>query len=306
MKKMEIYRNLLYSLIIALIYIIMDFPVQKTGYLHFAPVIGLKNFLPFVSGLFWGPAGALGAVLGAVLSGLALGNAPAFIMTEAVCNLIIAFGIWESYYSLSATKRVRVKTPKELIRFLGLLLFWSLLSAALGSLFKAVSVGELFFGYFSIGLLVGTPVCILFSSLLCVSVMLPFRYKPKTDVSFVLDKTGESLGAGNEAIEDYGMIKKIGMKRIFEAENCIEELYLRVIRALPDTKVNTEVIFSDTSVSDTISIRFMYMDGRYNPLAIGKDEDEIDLVSLKLLRHRALRASYLYDASRINHVHIVL
>ena len=52
MKKMEIYRNLLYSLIIALIYIIMDFPVQKTGYLHFAPVIGLKNFLPFVSGLF--------------------------------------------------------------------------------------------------------------------------------------------------------------------------------------------------------------------------------------------------------------
>ena len=41
------------------------------------------------------------------------------------------------------------------------------------------------------------------------------------------------------------------------------------------------------------------MDGtKYNPFLKEADEDEIDLLSLKLLRHRALRASWSYTGGQ--------
>ena len=46
----------------------------------------------------------------------------------------------------------------------------------------------------------------------------------------------------------------------------------------------------------------------YNPFHIGTDEDELDILSLKLLRHRALRAAYSVHShkDRVNYIHIVL
>ena len=56
---------------------------------------------------------------------------------------------------------------------------------------------------------------------------------------------------------------------------------------------------------DTFSIRLAYLGGKYNPLLIGKEEDEMDIASLKLIKHRALRASYKYKYEE-NIVHIVI
>ena len=56
---------------------------------------------------------------------------------------------------------------------------------------------------------------------------------------------------------------------------------------------------------DTFSVRIAYMGRKYNPLLIGADEDEMDIASLKLIKHRALRASYKYKYEE-NIVHIVI
>ena len=69
------------------------------------------------------------------------------------------------------------------------------------------------------------------------------------------------------------------------------------------TEIEGSVLFSDT-----ISLRLSYCGGAYNPFHIGPEEDELDILSLKLLRHRALRAAY-YDhthTDRENSIHIVL
>ena len=80
----------------------------------------------------------------------------------------------------------------------------------------------------------------------------------------------------------------------------LEELYIRICKAIPNVRITIKV-----SYDDTFSIRLSYEERRYNPLLIGKDEDEMDIVSLKLIKHRALRASYRYKYNE-NLVHIVI
>ena len=41
-------------------------------------------------------------------------------------------------------------------------------------------------------------------------------------------------------------------------------------------------------------MKFSYIGEKYNPLHIRKDEDKLDIISLTLVKHRALRASYKY------------
>ena len=116
----------------------------------------------------------------------------------------------------------------------------------------------------------------------------------------IVTSAPESLERFNEQLEAYATSVDISRKQLFALQNCLEELYIRICKALPNAKITIKV-----SYDDTFSIRLSYGEQPYNPLLIGADEDEMDIASLKLIKHRALRASYKYKYKE-NIVHIVI
>ena len=79
-----------------------------------------------------------------------------------------------------------------------------------------------------------------------------------------------------------------------------QELALRIQKANPDAKISVSVLFGDA-----ISARLHYSGRKYNPFRIEPDEDEIDIMSLKIIKHRAIRASFSYRGKE-NIVHAVV
>jgi hypothetical protein len=116
----------------------------------------------------------------------------------------------------------------------------------------------------------------------------------------ILTSAPETLERFNEQLEEYASSLEIGKKQLFALQNCLEELYIRICKAIPNVKITIKV-----SYDDTFSIRLSYTRRPYNPLLIGKEEDEMDIASLKLIKHRALRASYKYKYAE-NLIHIVI
>ena len=51
----------------AIMYFLLDFPIRFTQAYDFPVCIGIKSYLPFTLGLFFGLPGILGGVLGAIL-----------------------------------------------------------------------------------------------------------------------------------------------------------------------------------------------------------------------------------------------
>ena len=287
-----------------LLYLILDLAVQLTGYLSFGPIVGLKNFIPATAGLFFGLYAVLGTCVGCVIGALILSTPWQYVAAECLANLIVGVGIWLLWYRLPNAHRPAFKTGRDLLRLLLLVLSLSA-CAALAALPLIGTDGavRVFAAYSSQSLIVGLVVNILLSSILCVKPICPPGHAIPYDLSFSLTSSPESLIEVNESVEMAAMRHKVGMKRVFELESCLEELSIRVFKALPDTEIEGSILFSDT-----ISLRLSYRGGAYNPFHIGPDEDELDILSLKLLRHRALRAAY-YDhthADRENSIHIVL
>ena len=290
-------------LLSAVLYFAFDIMVQATGFLKFGPIVGLKSFLPVTLGMLCGPLGPIGCCFGCIAAGLFVGNTWSWIGAECVCTLIIGIGMWALWPVFSKGPTLSLKTHKNYLIYLSLLGALSLLAGLAAVAFLGQSIFAAVCGtYFFMGSFVGIPVNVLLSSLLHIEPMLPKGRKRKNDVVCTLDQGPESLMLANEQIEDFAMSHKIGMKKVFEVENCIEELVIRVFRALPETKVCAVMDFGDA-----VSLRIDYPGRRYNPFRKGADEDEMELAGLSLLRHRALRASYSYQTdAKENHVHIVI
>ena len=287
-----------------LLYLVLDLAIQVTGYLGFTPIVGLKSFIPATVGLFFGVYAVLGTCVGCVIGALILSTAWQYVAAECLANLIVGVGIWLLWYRLPGSHRPAFKTGRDLLRFLLLILSLSACAAlAALPLIGMSGAVQAFAAYASMSLIVGLVVNILLSSILCVKPICPPGCSVPYDLSFSLASSPESLLEVNDSVEMAAMRHKIGMKRVFELESCLEELSIRVFKALPDTEIEGLVLFSDT-----ISLRLSYCGRAYNPFHIGPDEDELDILSLKLLRHRALRAAY-YDhthSGRANSIHIVL
>ena len=133
----------------------------------------------------------------------------------------------------------------------------------------------------------------------------------RISISFILPNEKEKatmyavlptlMERGYEDYPDMCMFsKKLNQRRVFEIENCLEELSIRILARLPDANIQI-----DLNYDDTLSAKLCYEGPQYNPLHIEKDEDELDIMGLKLVRHRALRAAYRYR-NHTNHVHVVL
>ena len=69
----------------ALAYLLADLPIQLTGFLRFGSWIGVKSFLPVTLGLFFGPWGVLGGMLGCIATAGMLQTPLAEAAFECIC-----------------------------------------------------------------------------------------------------------------------------------------------------------------------------------------------------------------------------
>ena len=149
-------------------------------------------------------------------------------------------------------------------------------------------------------MLIGLPVNILFGSLLYVEPFVPLFFSVKYDAEFELKNFSDSLEKANDILRDTAVSKGVNLKRIFEIESCLEELSIRIFNTVPDAEIKVKAIYYNA-----ISLRLNYDGVKYNPFRINKNEDILDIMSLRIIKHRALRASFFY-ADGQNKVHVVI
>ena len=155
-------------------------------------------------------------------------------------------------------------------------------------------------------ILVGIPVNVIYAGLMNLDPILPPIYVngkkivAKNDVIYTVDGDIKSFQVLTEMIEEVLIRDKVDPKKSFAIQNLIEELYLRIIGQFPnmviDVKANSDVDFS---------VEFIYIEKRFNPFLVKKDEEESSVAGLKMIKHKALLAFYSYIYGE-NKVHIVI
>ena len=154
--------------------------------------------------------------------------------------------------------------------------------------------------YFITGIVIGLPVNILFGSLLYVEPFVPSFAAIKYDAEFELENISGSLDKANDILESTAEGRYINLKRVFEIQSCLEELSIRIFSAIPEAKIKIKLIYYNA-----ISMRLDYLGKKYNPFKVNKNEDILDIMSLNIIKHRALRASYIYTEGE-NKIHVVI
>lgn len=272
----------------ALVYAVIDLPVLATEVL---PVhAGIKNFLPFTLGLFFGFSGVMGCCLGAVISFSVMGLGTGEILRECAYISLTGIGIWYGWFFFSGGNMISFTRIKNFAVYFVLVLVLSALC------FNVWVSGA----YFLCGLLIALPVDILFGSLLKIVPVLPGGAKVKDDASFVINSNPESLNSANETIRVSGTKAGAEMKQIFEIQSCIEELSIRILNAIPDADIKVSIIFGNA-----VSVNMSCTGSKYNPFIIRKGDGVLEVMGLKIIKHRALRASYSYRGGE-NLIHAVI
>ena len=281
-------RKIFVVILSAIVYVIMDFAVESTGFLP--DYSGIKNSLPFITGLFFGLYGTLGNLIGCVISSRIEGEPLSVMFQECACVFIVGLCMYYGWHLLSKSHRINFKRSRHYTRYILLTVLASALCVRPGYIVS----------YFITGILIGLPTNILFGSLLYVEPFVPIWCKTSNDVDLILEQGGENLEIANESLQDSAVKKGITLKRVFELQSCLEELSIRIFNTIPDAKIKVSVIYYDA-----ISMRLDYVGKKYNPFKINKGEDVLDIMSLKIIKHRALRASFAFYKGE-NKVHVVM
>lgn len=288
MSKDSIREKIMLAFLCGLSYFLLDAPVQLTGVLpSFA---GIKNFLPFTLGLFFGVLGVSGCIIGCILSGLTVNPNVSALAYECFCIAITGLGMFWCWHKLFKIQRISFKTSRDLMHYIIPL-------TVLSGLCLNIPVS---LAYFLTGLFIGVPVIILFSSILYIQPVMPHGSSYDYDAEFCILSGAGSLEDVNEIIEAESGKHGISMKRTFEVQSCLEEFSIRIFSVFPKAKISVQIIYGEA-----ISAHLSWPGCKYNPLKIQQDEDEADVISLKLIKHRALRASYSYS-DNINKIHVVI
>ncbi len=301
MKKFRFSAHVNVTLLSAIIYLLADLSVQATGFLTFGSYIGIKNFLPSTLGLQFGIGGILGSCIGCIATALILKTPINLVLFELVCICVVGGVSWILWHLGSTTHKIHFKRVINIMKYIGILLFTSAICGFSSFLF--IDGGDfltVLSSYTALGFLVGIPVNTILNSTLCVEPILPPMYSVEYALCGNINSDSESIGMFNDRIEELAFEKNIPMKRMFEIQSCIEELAIRIFTNLPDADIKILVDYDDT-----LSAKFIFAGEKYNPLRISRDEDELDIISLTLVKHRALRAAYKYKNKK-NHIHIVL
>ena len=286
MKDQPVSERLLLVFLCGLAYFMLDAPMQMTGILP--SYAGLKNFLQFTLGLFFGIYGVSGCVLGCVLSALLLKSAPYDVMYECFCIAVTGLGMFWGWHFLVKSHKLTCKTLPDYGRYI-------MLMAVLSALCLKVPVSA---SYFLFG--TSIPVNILFSSLLYIEPVLPKNCRRIYDAEFCLLAGKDSLDAANQAVEAAAETRGLPAKRVREIQSCIEELAGRILDEDSNAKISVTI-----QCGEAVSVRMTYNGKTYNPFLTRKDENEIDIMSLKIIKHRAIRASSWYSGG-VNTVHVIV
>ena len=290
-------------IVCSIIYFILDFTVRQTGFLRFGDSVGIKNFLAAILGLVFGPVGALGCCIGCVMAASLSDTLSVSVIYEWISTLVVGIGLWALWHvGRHANGTVFLKKPRDYIKYI---LILCLLSAIAGLLGRYVLSDHLFWpyfiGYFGMGIVVGIPVLILLTSIICVKPILPPWTSALKEYEGIISSDPASLTQFNDGLEEYAFMKhKLTMKEIFGVQNCIEEVHIRLMEKNKDIVSKVWVRFHDS-----VSIDFEYEGEKITPFKAEKGIPDEDLIGLKLLLHRALRTSYRY-LDGLNHVHIVM
>ena len=288
MKAQPISEKLTLVLLCGLAYFLLDAPFQMTGILP--SYAGIKNFLPFTLGLFFGIYGISGCVLGCIVSSFLLHLTLYDTLYECYCVSVTGLGMFTGWHYLVKSHKITFKTLPDYGRYI-------MLTALMSMLCLRVPVGV---SYFLFGTFVSIPVNILFSSLLYIEPVLPKNCARSYDAEFCLLSGMDSLEGANEVIEMTAENYGLSMKKVLEIQSCLEELIIRILNADNDAKISVTLQYGDA-----ISARLTYDGKKHDPFITGKDEDEIDIMSLKIIKHRAIRASFRYSGG-VNIVHVVV
>lgn len=299
--------RLSYVLMSAIIYFCFDYFVYRTSFLQAYSFVGLKSFLPTVIGLNFGPYGVIGELIAVTLKKYILKQTFEFYIMECIIVVVMGIGSWFLWHVQSYTQRIRFRYVHNYIRYIMMVVFLSLICASIGAkLINQIAFQEIFAWNVAMSILVGIPIEIIYGSLMNLDPVLPpvyidgKRVEIKDDIRHALDSDPKSFADFNEKMEELLLKEKVDIKRTFEIQNVAEELYLRIIRKYPKTVIDVKVNY-DT----TFSVEYIYIEKRYNPFALYKGEDELDIAGLNIIKHRALLASYYYNYG-LNKVHIVI
>lgn len=291
----------------AILYFVLDIMVRKTGFLHFHSYLGLKNFLPVTLALLFGIYGIIGEVIGCTMASLIMKTTAPFVIMEYICIILPGLMTWFLWHMGSYTHKIHFKWPINFFRYFAIILVSYVICGFISRwVINSEAFLDIIVWHVSLSILIGIPVDIMYSGLMCLNPILPpikengKLIKIKDDIVFTLTKDVADFGSLNEKIEEFSMERGIDMKRMLEIQSCIEEFYIRITQHKPDV-----VIDFRANYDVTFSVEFNYLGKKYNPLYVSKDEDEVDTMGLKLIKHRALLASYNYFYGE-NNVHVVL
>ena len=291
----------------AVVYFLADYLVRVTGFLKFSSCVGLKSFMPATFGILFGIYGIIGEIIGATISSIVLPRATNLLYYEYFIIVVLGIGMWFSWHIGSLTHKVHFRYLRNYIRFAIMLLFFSSLCGVFAQFFtNAYLFSEITIWNTSLSMLMGIPVMIIYSGLMSLNPILPpimqdgKLIKIEDDVREVLTKDTQTFALFSEKLEELSMREKLDMKRTFELQGLAEEMYLRIIDLYPEAFIDVRANYDIT-----FSIEYIFIGKKCNPFLNRKENGEMDDISFKLIKHRALLAQYSYIYGE-NNVRVVI
>lgn len=295
------------TVIVAIVYCLADYLVRLTGFLQFSSCVGLKSFMPATFGVLFGVYGVIGEIIGCTVSSLLFSRALNLLHYEYLIITIIGFGMWFTWHINSVTHKVHFRYIRNYTRFIILILLFSSISGMLSGQFtRAYMFLDIVIWNTILSVLIGIPVMIIYSGLMSLDPILPPLVENGKmihivdDIREALTKDPQSFASFNEKLEQLSERENVDMKRSFEMQGLVEEIYLRIIDMYPEAVIDVRANYDIT-----FSVEFIYIGKRHNPFWNVRHEDEMSSAGLKLIKHRALLASYSYLYGE-NNVHVVI
>lgn len=299
--------RIIFILTTALVYFCLDYFILRTSFLKCYSFVGLKSFIPMVVGLNFGPYGVIGELIAISVKAKLTNTSNTFYIMECIIVIIIGIGTWFLWHFQSRTHRIRLRYASNYIRYILIIVFLSFICAIISlKLINFYAFEDIMGWNISMSILVGIPVEIIYSSLMNIDPILPpitVNGKPieiKNDIEYTVDSDSLTFALFNEKLEELLLKRNLDMKRVFEMQNVVEEMYLRIIKKYPKAVIDIIV-----NIDITFSIEYIYIGEKCNPFIVSKEEDKFDIVGLNIIKHRALLARYSYNYG-LNKVNIVI
>ncbi|MCR5201572.1 MAG: hypothetical protein K6D02_00570 [Lachnospiraceae bacterium] len=283
-----------------LCYFLVDIFLLSTRVLDFSTFVGIKNVLPIILGILYGPLGTAGCLTGCILTHFVINKPVEDFWIEFITIVLVSLISYYLWYFKKKDDKLALKERKDYNKYNLIVLLCAVIAAIVGFIIKGYGAAlEGFFSFLVTGIFVGIPTIIIVTSILWVERISPKHLNAYPYFEGVINSSPESLAEFNERLE---AAVDVPMKRLFEVESCVEEVMILVKENVPDSELRVRL-----QLDDSASLRFYYKGKKYNPLHFDKNNKVEDESGIKMIAYRALRASYRYiNRKETNYIHIVL